>query len=74
MESVTYRDSEVQGGIPVFRNTRVPVRTLFDFLEAGDSLGEFLNEFPSVTREQAIRAMEEAKEALLAASNAATPG
>ena len=74
MESVTYRDPEVQGGIPVFRNTRVPVRTLFDFLEAGDSLDEFLTEFPSVTREQAIRVMEEAKEALLAESNAATPG
>ena len=74
MESVTYRDPEVQGGIPVFRNTRVPVRTLFDFLEAGDSLDVFLNEFPSVTREQAIRVMEEAKEALLAESNAATPG
>ncbi len=71
MESVTYRNSEVQGGVPVFRNTRVPIRTLFDFLEAGDSLEDFLTEFPSVTREQAVRAMEEAKEALLAEPDAA---
>ena len=71
MESVTYRNPEVQGGIPVFRNTRVPIRTMFDFLEAGDSLQDFLREFPSVTREQAVRVMEEAKEALLAEPDAA---
>ncbi|MGF1615942.1 MAG: DUF433 domain-containing protein [Gammaproteobacteria bacterium] len=54
--------SQIRGGVPVFRNTRVPVRTLFDFLEAGDSLDDFLREYPSVSREQA---MEEAKDALL---------
>lgn len=70
VESVTCRDPDVLGGVPVFRNTRVPVRTLFDFLEAGDSLDDFLRDFPSVTREQATRVMEEAREALLAEKDA----
>ena len=74
MESATYRSSEIQGGVPVFRNTRVPVATLFDFLEAGDTLNEFLREFPSVTREQAIQVMEHAKEALLAELDEAASG
>jgi len=74
VETVTSRDPEVQGGVPVFRHTRVPVHTLFDFLEAGDSLDEFLREFPSVTRAQAIQAIDEAKDALLVGSDAATPG
>jgi len=50
----------------VFRGTRVPVATLLDYLEAGDSLEDFLREFPSVSRAQAIGAMELAKKALLA--------
>jgi uncharacterized protein (DUF433 family) len=58
-------DPEIQGGTPVFTGTRVPVKNLIDYLEAGDSLEEFLEDFPSVTREQAVAALELAKEALL---------
>ncbi|MCB2262680.1 MAG: DUF433 domain-containing protein [Candidatus Thiosymbion ectosymbiont of Robbea hypermnestra] len=56
---------EFLSGTPVFKNTRVPVKNLIDYLEAGDSLNEFLNDFPSVKREQAIQALEAAKEMLL---------
>lgn len=58
---------EVLGGTPVFTGTRVPVQTLLDYLEAGDSLDEFLAGFPSVRREQAVAFLEMAKDALLAA-------
>ncbi len=51
-------DPEVLSGQPVFKNTRVPVETLFDYLEAGVSLDEFLDDFPTVTREQAIATLE----------------
>jgi len=54
------------GGTPVFVGTRVPFQTLVDYLEAGQPLSDFLNDFPTVTREQAIAALEQAKEALLA--------
>lgn len=57
---------EVLGGTPVFTGTRVPVQTLLDYLEAGDSLDEFLDGFPSVRREQAVAFLEMAKDALLA--------
>jgi len=60
--SVVHSDREILGGTPVFVGTRVPVRTLYDYLEAGDSLGEFLNDFPSVSREQAVAALELARE------------
>ncbi len=53
------RDKEVLGGELVFAGTRVPLRSLFDHLEAGDSLDEFLEGFPGVSREQAISALEE---------------
>ena len=56
--------AEVLGGEPVFVGTRVPVKNLFDCLEAGDSLDDFLRSFPSVSREQAIAALEMAREAL----------
>jgi len=49
---------EVMSGTPVFKGTRVPIRNLIDYLEAGDSLDEFLDDFPSVTREQAVAALE----------------
>jgi uncharacterized protein (DUF433 family) len=49
---------EKMGGTPCFTGTRVPVTHLFDYLEAGDSLGEFLNDFPTVTREQALGVLE----------------
>ncbi len=53
-------------GVPVFRGTRVPVRTLFDYLEGGDTLEDFLEGFPTVTRALALAALEEAKQLLLA--------
>jgi uncharacterized protein (DUF433 family) len=53
------------GGTPVFCGTRVPVQTLLDYLEAGDSIDEFLAGFPSVTRQQVIRFLEDATESLL---------
>ncbi len=62
--AVIRSDPDIQGGIPVFVGTRVPVKNLFDYLEAGDSLDDFLRSFPSVTREQAVAALELAREAL----------
>jgi uncharacterized protein (DUF433 family) len=58
-------DPEIHSGTPVFAGTRVPVRTLFDHLEAGDSLEVFLDDFPSVSRELAIAVLEQAHAALL---------
>ena len=58
-------DPEIHSGTPVFSGTRVPVKTLFDHLEAGDSLEVFLDDFPSVTREVAVDLLEEARFALL---------
>jgi uncharacterized protein (DUF433 family) len=63
---VIVRDPEILGGVPVFRGTRVPFKNLLDYLEGGHTLGEFLEEFPSVTREAAIAALEHAKELVLA--------
>jgi uncharacterized protein (DUF433 family) len=56
---------EIMGGAPVFADTRVPVQTLLDYLEAGDSIDEFLEGFPSVTREQVIAFLEAAKDRLV---------
>ena len=56
---------DVMGGAPVFRGTRVPVQTLLDYLEAGESIDEFLAGFPSVTREQVIQFLEDAKDRLV---------
>jgi uncharacterized protein (DUF433 family) len=58
-------DREIQSGAPVFAGTRVPVKNLFDYLEAGDSLDVFLGEFPSVAHEMAVAALEEAQSALI---------
>jgi len=66
MKSVVVRDSAIMSGAPTFRGTRVLVRTLFDYLEAGHDLERFLEGFPTVSREQALQALEEAKESLLA--------
>jgi uncharacterized protein (DUF433 family) len=63
--SVIHVDPEIMSGTPVFVGTRVPFRALIDYLEHGHSLGEFLDAFPSVRREQAIAALEEAGEAVL---------
>jgi uncharacterized protein (DUF433 family) len=63
---VVHRDREIMGGTPVFVGTRVPLQTLLDYLEGGQPLADFLEDFPTVTREQAVAALEQAKEALLA--------
>lgn len=68
---VVHSDPDILGGTPVFVGTRVPIRTLLDYLEAGDSLNVFLDHFPSVSREQAIAALELAKEVLNAYANPA---
>jgi uncharacterized protein (DUF433 family) len=60
------RDPETMHGVPVFRGARVPVQTLFDYLEGGDTLEEFLEGFPTVSRSLALEAPEEAKQLLLA--------
>ena len=62
---VVSRDPEVLGGAPVFFGTRVPLQTFIDYLEAGDSIDEFLEGFPTVTREQVISFLEEAKDRLV---------
>jgi uncharacterized protein (DUF433 family) len=71
LAEVIHRSSDVMSGTPVFKGTRVPIQTLIDHLEAGDSLSVFLADFPSVTREQAVAVIELAKDALLAEADAA---
>lgn len=66
MTDLIKRSEDILGGTPVFAGTRVPVQTLFDYLEAGDSLDEFLDDFPAVSKEHAIRVLEKMKEAFLA--------
>jgi uncharacterized protein (DUF433 family) len=65
-QSVIVRDPEIMGGTPCFRGTRVPFKNLLDYLEGGETLDEFLEQFPGVTREMAIDALEDAKESLFA--------
>jgi uncharacterized protein (DUF433 family) len=65
VDEVITSDPDIQGGAVVFAGTRVPLKNLIDYLEAGDSLEEFLDDFPSVTREQAVAALELAQEALV---------
>jgi uncharacterized protein (DUF433 family) len=59
------KDPEILGGTPVFRGTRVPFQNLIDYLEGGETLDEFLDDFPTVTREAAIAALEQAKALLV---------
>ena len=68
---VVHTDPDILSGTPVFVGTRVPVRTLLDYLEAGEPLGEFLEDFPSVTREQAVAALQLARQMLVAHANPA---
>jgi uncharacterized protein (DUF433 family) len=63
---VVHSDPEILGGTPVFVGTRVPVKTLFDYLESGETLDEFLRQFPSVSRPQAIAALDLARTKLIA--------
>jgi uncharacterized protein (DUF433 family) len=69
--SVVHSDPEILGGTPVFVGTRVPVQSLFDYLEGGDTLDEFLRQFPSVQREQAVIALEMARDSLLSSARSA---
>ena len=57
-------DPQIQGGVPVFTGTRVPVKNLFDYLEAGEPLDQFLDDFPSVARDVAVAVLEQAREAV----------
>ena len=66
MAQAFVRDPETMHGTPVFIGTRVPVQTLFDYLEGGDTLEDFLEGFPTVSRAMAVEALEEAKRLLLA--------
>lgn len=66
---VIHTDPEILAGEPVFVGTRVPLRNLFDYLEAGDSLEIFLDAFPDVTREQAVAALEIAREVMTAGAS-----
>ena len=71
LDQVVHRDPDILGGTPVFRGTRVPIRSLFDYLEGGDTLDEFLCQFPSVRRDQAIALLDLAREAFAADAPAA---
>ena len=63
---VVHSDPEILAGTPVFVGTRVPVQTLFDYLEGGETLDEFLTQFPTVTREQALATLDQARDSVLA--------
>jgi uncharacterized protein (DUF433 family) len=69
--SVIHSDPHILGGTPVLVGTRVPMQALIDYIEGGHSLNEFLDDFPSVTREIAIAALEQAKAHLIADATAA---
>jgi len=64
-QPIVSRNRDVMGGAPVFSGTRVPVRTLLDYLEAGESIDDFLEGFPAVTRNQVVAFLEEAKDLLV---------
>jgi uncharacterized protein (DUF433 family) len=68
IEGIVVRDPEILGGVPVFAGTRVPVKALLDYLEAGHPLAEFLEDFPSVPRDHAIAVLEAAKELVAGAA------
>jgi len=66
MPGVIIKDPNILGGEPVFSGTRVPFKVLIDYLEGGDTLDQFLEQYPSVSRELAITAIEEARQSLVA--------
>jgi len=68
---VVHSDPDILSGTPVFIGTRVPAQSLFDYLEGGDTLDEFLRQFPSVRREQAIAALDLARESVLTSARPA---
>ena len=65
LSQIWHSDPEIMGGVPVFTGTRVPVRSLFDYLEGGESIEDFLDGFPSVKREQVIAVIEAGKLTML---------
>jgi uncharacterized protein (DUF433 family) len=65
MQSAIIKDQNILGGEPVFRGTRVPFKVLIDYLEGGETLDQFLEQYPSVTRELAVAAIEEARSSLV---------
>jgi uncharacterized protein (DUF433 family) len=65
MKNVIIKDENILGGEPVFRGTRVPFKVLIDYLEGGDTLDQFLEQYPGVTRELAVAALEEARSSLV---------
>jgi uncharacterized protein (DUF433 family) len=69
LNSVVQADPEILGGTPVFRGTRVPVKNLLDYLAAGDTLDQFLDDFPTVKREQAVAVLELARDLLTAGAH-----
>ena len=69
LDAVVHSDPEILGGTPVFRGTRVPVKNLLDYLAAGDTLDQFLDDFPTVSREQAVATLELARDLLTAGAN-----
>ena len=69
--AAVHSDSQIMGGTPVFVGTRVPFQTLLDYIEAGDPLSEFLEDFPTVKAELAVAALEQAKDALFASAHSA---
>lgn len=71
LETIVQVDPEILGGTPVFRGTRVPVKNLLDYLAAGENLDQFVDDFPTVKREQAIAALELARELLIAGAHPA---
>ena len=70
-QAAVHSNPQILGGSPVFVGTRVPFQTLLDYLEAGDPLSEFLDDFPTVSRAQAVAALEQAKDALFARAHSA---
>lgn len=70
-ESIISRDPEVMGGTPAFTGTRVPIRALFDYLETGESLETFLDDYPGVSREHAVGVLELARGSLIGVDEAA---
>ncbi len=70
-KAVVHSDPEILGDTPVFVGTRVPVQSLFDYLEGGETLDEFLRQFPSVKRAQALAALEIARDSVLSSANSA---
>ena len=69
--AVAHSDPEISGGTPVFRGTRVPAQSLFDYLEGGETLDQFLEQFPSVSKQQALAALDLARDFILARARSA---